>query len=241
MYEAWPTSYTCIAAQDTPNWFPARFAAANLAYGFSIADAVTPNVDYIASVAVAVAPSGSGEMVPAALSVIGYNVTILPIGGQPGRVYTYSVVATMKNGNRYLFIIQQGTSKVLQADTPQVAPSPEFGSEITWMAGTNNVATTALAANLVIAAYPCALANIQANTTTVGGYVMLFDSATVPADGAVVPIRIWQVPGSSTLPPQTFNPPLSMANGAALAFSSNANQFILTSSATAFLAGELAI
>lgn len=237
--QSWPIAYTCVAAPCAPLWFASRYAEAELAFRLDIGPAIQDGVDYPAEIAVSVAPSGTGEMQVAAVSAIGSEITILPTGGQPGRIYTYNIVVTMSDGNIYPFVVRQGVAKLLSTDTAQVAPDPGFGAEVTWMAGSNNVSSQSVGANLVLSAVPCSVANVQANTTTAGGYLMLFDSATVPADGAVTWARCWQVNAGSTLPPQSFAPPLSMARGAVLAFSSNADQFTLTSSPTATFAGQV--
>lgn len=68
------------------------------------------------------------------------------------------------------------------------------------------------------------------------GYLMLFDSATVPADGTVTPRRVHAIAANASLS-RSFNPPLRCATGITLVFSTT-GPFTKTISATAFLAGD---
>lgn len=74
---------------------------------------------------------------------------------------------------------------------------------------------------------------------TVSGWIMLFDATTAPVDGAVVPRKVWQVSAaqSQTLD-KAFNPPLAMAAGAVLVFSTT-GPLTKTASASAYFSGEI--
>lgn len=130
MSSYWPNCFLSTVAPDVPIWFPARYAEANLAYSLDVSPALAPG-DVIGSASVSVAPSGAGEMVPTGITINGTVVTILPSGGQPGRVYRYNLTVAMTDGNVYPFLIQQGVLKLLATDVPQVPPSPGFGTVIT--------------------------------------------------------------------------------------------------------------
>jgi zona occludens toxin (predicted ATPase) len=70
------------------------------------------------------------------------------------------------------------------------------------------------------------------------GYVLIFNSATVPSDGAVTPVACYQVAANSTLG-VAFTPfPLAMSNGIVAVFSTT-GCFTKTASATAFFLGEV--
>jgi hypothetical protein len=81
----------------------------------------------------------------------------------------------------------------------------------------------------------------QVTTGASAGNFMLFDSATVPADGAVTPIKCVVVPANSTAT-LTYKPiPLSFVNGMSAVFSTPAGAagcFTKTASATAFIQGD---
>lgn len=70
------------------------------------------------------------------------------------------------------------------------------------------------------------------------GYLMLFDSTTVPADGTVTPKRVYAVAANASFARQ-FERPLRCASGIVLVFSTT-GPFTKTISATAFLAGDFA-
>ena len=127
MSDCWPTCFQCVAAPDTPIWFPARYVNANLAYSINVACAMAPG-DVIGAASVAIAPSGDGEMVPSAISINGSAITILPTGGQPGRVYIYNLIVTMTDGNVYPFVIQQCVSPGLAGYPIPIAPDPGYGT-----------------------------------------------------------------------------------------------------------------
>jgi len=69
------------------------------------------------------------------------------------------------------------------------------------------------------------------------GYLMFFDSTTVPADGAVTPTRVIPVAANTGID-RSFNPPLRFATGIVAVFSTT-GPYTKTISATAFLAGDV--
>lgn len=82
----------------------------------------------------------------------------------------------------------------------------------------------------VIVAAPGTLAAIFITASTVSGYMMVFDSITVPADGAVVPKLCVYVSANNTV---GFTYPTSFATGISVAFSTT-GCFAKAASATAF-------
>ena len=116
------------------------------------------------------------------------------------------------------------------------------GNQITSFGGAAPTATpvvsSALETGHVLKASAGSLSSFQANTTTVGGWIMLFNSATVPADGAVTPIKWWQVGPNTTLG-VGCSPAIACAAGISVAFSTT-GPFTKTGSATAVFSGEVA-
>ena len=94
----------------------------------------------------------------------------------------------------------------------------------------------AVEAGRVLKASGGALIAFQVNSGGTAGWVMLLDSATVPADGAVLPVKWWQVAINQTLG-MTFQPPLALFSGITLVFSTT-GPFTKTGSATAVFSGE---
>jgi len=70
------------------------------------------------------------------------------------------------------------------------------------------------------------------------GYVLVYNSASAPADGTVTPIGCYALPASSTLGVAYTPLPLTMSTGITLVFSTS-GCFTQTSSATAFFLGEV--
>jgi hypothetical protein len=70
------------------------------------------------------------------------------------------------------------------------------------------------------------------------GYLLVYDSATVPSDGAVTPNGCYAVPASTTQSIAEINYPAPFVNGVAVVFSTT-GCFTQTSSATAFLRWQI--
>lgn len=70
------------------------------------------------------------------------------------------------------------------------------------------------------------------------GYVMLIDSATVPADGAVTPKFCFALPATSTTGASWISYPVFFANGIVAVFSTT-GCFTKTISATAFFSAQV--
>lgn len=100
-------------------------------------------------------------------------------------------------------------------------------------------ANTALASGSVLKPGAGTLFALNMNATETG-YFMLVDSASIPASGSVSPLRVWYF-DSSTLATldKTFQPPLSLASGIAVLFSSS-GPFTFTPATAAQIAGEVA-
>ena len=68
--------------------------------------------------------------------------------------------------------------------------------------------------------------------------MFVFDLSSAPSTGAITSAkRCYQVPASTTYGVR-FAPPLAMSNGVIVAFSTGADCWHFTPSATAFIAGE---
>lgn len=98
------------------------------------------------------------------------------------------------------------------------------------------VVTSAVASSLVLKA---SAGNFYGANVTAGasaGYVMLFNAAAAPADGAVTPIKTWALAANATLDVR-YNVPIRCGTGITLVFSTT-GPFTQTLSATAFISGE---
>ena len=98
--------------------------------------------------------------------------------------------------------------------------------------------STALESSRILGTGSRQLIGFQVNMTA-AGWVMLFDSATVPADGPVTPVKWWQVAANSTLAVSWgADAPLLLLNGCTLVFSTT-GPFTKTTSASATFSGEV--
>lgn len=88
----------------------------------------------------------------------------------------------------------------------------------------------------VIKASPGNLYGLNVVVGASAGFVMVFNSTTVPAAGAVTPIKCLPVAANAGFS-VTFNPPIRFGTGISVAFSTT-GPFNKTDSATAFISGD---
>ena len=93
------------------------------------------------------------------------------------------------------------------------AASPILGNPV------NTVQSTATEGSHILLAVPGNLLGFSATSGTTAGYILLIDSATVPADGAVTPKYCYALPASQTIGASWFNFPAPFANGIVIVFS----------------------
>lgn len=109
-----------------------RFVGSSLDWTLTIPCAIDPAVDFIQSASLTVAPSGTGELVIANLTISGDEMTWTASGGQPGRLYTFKALVTMTNDRVFEFGMAQLTTRLLVTDAAQPIPSAGFGAPIVW-------------------------------------------------------------------------------------------------------------
>lgn len=97
--------------------------------------------------------------------------------------------------------------------------------------------STALEGSRVLKPGAGQLSSLQVNSTGTALFVMLIDAATVPADGAVTPAKVWQLAINSTLSITYADAPLILINGITVVCSST-GLFTKTASATCMISGE---
>ena len=81
------------------------------------------------------------------------------------------------------------------------------------------------------------LYDLQVNSTTSAGWVLLVDSATVPATGAVVPIKFYQIATQSTIGISWLPSALQFFSGIT-ALCSTTGPFTFTATSTCTFSGE---
>lgn len=82
------------------------------------------------------------------------------------------------------------------------------------------------------------LYGVEVVTTSVAGYLLVFNATAVPAAGAVTPVAACYAGAFGTCA-LNFMPPLVMSTGISVAFSASTTPFTKTDSATAFLSGQI--
>jgi hypothetical protein len=103
--------------------------------------------------------------------------------------------------------------------------------------GTLTIATSAVSGGLVVKATAGNLYGLNIATGATAGYLMVFNSATVPADGAVTPIKCFQIAANTSIDLPYRSAPLGFTTGISAAFSST-GCFTKTTSATAFMSAD---
>lgn len=99
-------------------------------------------------------------------------------------------------------------------------------------------AAPAVSAGLVVRAGSGYLSGANVTSGATAGYVMVIDSATIPADGAVTPIRCVPLAANTGIDFDWRAAPLRFERGAVVLFSST-GCYAKTASATAFIAGDV--
>jgi hypothetical protein len=122
-------------------------------------------------------------------------------------------------------IVGMGTLAVAEA------PSSVAGAAIL------PTATTVAASSVTLKSSAGNLYSLNVAASTAAGWVMVFDAATAPADGAVQPKKVYDLAIGQARDFQ-FTPPLRMAAGCTVVFSTT-GPYTKTASSTAFISGEM--
>jgi hypothetical protein len=83
------------------------------------------------------------------------------------------------------------------------------------------------------------LYSLYVTTGGTAGYIMTFNAASVPADGAVTPVECVQIPANSTVSVSFINGPADVYSTGIVAVFSSTGCFTKTVSATAFFKGRV--
>jgi hypothetical protein len=103
------------------------------------------------------------------------------------------------------------------------------------------VVTTAAASSLVLKNGAGQLFEVHAAATTVDGWLLVFDATSAPSNGTVQPKIAFPVPAQGMNGIQFAGlPPVAFSTGITAVFSTGANPFTLTASATAYIFGRVA-
>ena len=92
------------AAPVTPTWLPQKQPLETLDWSLDIAQAISVPTDQIASVAVAAAPSGAGEIALTEIVALGDILTVTLAGGVAGRIYTLQFIVSMTDQRVFQFL-----------------------------------------------------------------------------------------------------------------------------------------
>lgn len=130
-----PFSAYSVALQ---NPLPLKEPGSTLTYSENLATALPGpqpvSTDPLVSASLSIAPSGSGEMTASALSISGLTLSFKLAGGVPSRVYTLNFIATSTAGQVFQFPYSLTIDTTLGEPPFPPAPSPAFGTPITWAA-----------------------------------------------------------------------------------------------------------
>lgn len=113
------------------------------------------------------------------------------------------------------------------------------GSTFCWAPAATPANSAAAESNHVFKASAGTLFGLSVTSGASAGYVLVFNATTAPADGAVTPVACYALAANQTLG-IAFTPfPLAMSTGITAVFSTGANCFTKTASASAFFLGEV--
>lgn len=156
------------------------------------------------------------------------TMPVTPAGGPPA--FSIPLSLTTAGGARV-------QPMVAGADVASGNPLPVTTAPPTATSGVVPVVSAVLENSHVLKAGAGVFLGGHITTTTVGGYLMLFDSTTAPGDGAVTPIGCWVVSANSTAVVGA-NPGISVLTGAVVVFSTT-GPFTKTASATAYFSMQV--
>lgn len=104
--------------------------------------------------------------------------------------------------------------------------------------GVAPVATTAVAGGQVLKASAANLYGLNVVSGASAGYVLVTNTTTVPADGAVTPLKCYALAANSSLDLNLRAAPVYFSTGVSVSFSTT-GCFTKTASATAFISGDV--
>lgn len=192
----------------------------------------------VAGTATAAAPTyGEGNDNKLSLDLAG-NLRVTNTGTGGGGPATIADGADVTQGALADAIVAAGATGSLSAKLRRL--TNDIGLLIpttTAAAGIVPVATSALATSKVIKASAGNLYSFNGSSTTVAGFFLIHNTTSAPAAGAVTPVRVFPV-GLNQAVEVTFDPPLQLATGISITFTSAATPFTQTDSATAFISGS---
>jgi len=105
--------------------------------------------------------------------------------------------------------------------------------------GTTTAASAAASAGIIAKGAPGNLYGFNVASGASAGVVQVFNSATIPADGTVSPVKCFYLAASTSLDANLRAAPVFMSVGIVVVFSSGSSCFTKTASATAFISADV--
>lgn len=127
-----PTVYGVLPAIQPGLRWPMTGPLQILDYSIDATAQLLDVSDTIVSATAAVQPSGSGELAPLALSVLGGLVTVWLGPGVAGRYYRVHLTATTNGEHTFEWMVGLMVDPALAANPLPAPSSPGFGTPITW-------------------------------------------------------------------------------------------------------------
>lgn len=115
------------------------------------------------------------------------------------------------------------------------------GAAIPSSSATNGIApsaNTVVGGSRILKASAGNLYSVNVVSGASAGFVLIFDSATVPADGTVTPVKCMPLAANTGIDLNFRSLPLAMTNGAVVVFSTS-GCYSKTLSTTAFISGDV--
>jgi len=169
----------------TTLWWPTAQPSDNLDYSIDLSDAIGGTDDALATVSLAIKPSGDGEMQALDLSAQAAVISTQLQGGVAGRSYTISITATTVSGKVFQYLVGLLVSPSLASYPLPVAPNPGFGTPINWTAGVTVFGPAFVAVQTGLTA----TGNNQSTAFLIDAQTSIFGTVAAGA-GAVLPATI---------------------------------------------------
>jgi hypothetical protein len=123
---------------DLPDHFwPEAQLGSALDYSWDTFRDLAPIRDAIASVAVSIQPSGSGELAVTSVSVDRFLIMLNLSGGVAGRLYFIQITVSTLAGRTFVYVIGLQISPLLAVPPIEPPASPFMGAAFNWPSGVN--------------------------------------------------------------------------------------------------------
>ncbi len=166
------------------------------------------------------------------------GLRVTPVVGSTG-VEVPVATSTLQSSVQSAAGTPNATALTVQGNASGVPVPVSVAASPASTTGLASVVSSAAENGHVLKASAGNLYGLDVSSGASAGYVLIFNSTTIPSNGAVTPIKAYPIAANSAIGLSWSPVPLYFSTGISVAFSTT-GPFTLTLSATAFFSGEVA-